>query len=347
MRHAIVLAVLFLAVSSAAAPHGVKAAKAGAQRIPVATTLHFAFYSDFDTNLNDALIAAGLARKKGKPELFHAGDETACFGKLPPSRRAGWEGAVGYYAEIISPVEFGARQQYLLRMQLVGFDGREQKAEDKEFVEIARNFRAVAAPAYRACRWAAQDMMNRAWIRELQPRLAADEDKIAERIQGLYKKRWRKLPMLIDVVETVDWSGANTSWSDEGQGDILIARLPGGLAALELAFHEASHILMDRGDPVRRALEDAAKAADVTLPRELWHVVLFYTTGEAVRRALDARGPSGYTPILYEIFAKGTWGQYRQALEKNWRPYIDGERSLDEAAAALIASLPKPARSVK
>ena len=32
-------------------------------RTPVVTTPHFAFYSDFDTNLNDALIAVGVARK--------------------------------------------------------------------------------------------------------------------------------------------------------------------------------------------------------------------------------------------------------------------------------------------
>jgi hypothetical protein len=50
-----------------------------AQRTPVITTSYFAIYSDFDTNLNDALIAAGLARKKNKPELFRSGEEAACF----------------------------------------------------------------------------------------------------------------------------------------------------------------------------------------------------------------------------------------------------------------------------
>jgi hypothetical protein len=32
----------------------------------------------------------------------------ACFGKLPPSARAAWEGAVSYYAEIISPAPPGS-----------------------------------------------------------------------------------------------------------------------------------------------------------------------------------------------------------------------------------------------
>lgn len=59
-----------------------------AQRTPILATPRFAIYSDFDTNLNDALIAAGRARKKSEPEMFHSGDEKACFEKLPPSARA-------------------------------------------------------------------------------------------------------------------------------------------------------------------------------------------------------------------------------------------------------------------
>ena len=39
------------------------------ERTPILTTPHLTFYSDFDTNLNDALIAAGVAQKQRKPEL--------------------------------------------------------------------------------------------------------------------------------------------------------------------------------------------------------------------------------------------------------------------------------------
>jgi len=310
-----------------------------AQRTPVVTTPHFALYSDFDTNLNDALIAAGLARTKTKPELFRSGAETSCFDKLPPSARAAWDGAVAYYAQIISPVGWSARQQFLIRMQLVGFDADWRGGDATEFVEIARSFRAVATPAYEACRWKVQDEKNRRWIVDLKQALGADEERLASRLEQLYQKRWNTLPILVDVVETVDWSGANTSWGDSGQGDILISSSVQGAPAFETLFHEASHILMDRSAPVRQALEQAAKAVDFRLPNDLWHVVLFYTTGEASRRLLDDRGQSGYTPMLYEIFGRGDWVEYREALEGSWRPYVDGKRSLDEAANDLIAAL--------
>jgi len=316
-----------------------RAPDAAVPRAPVVTTPRFVIYSDFDTNLNDALISAGLARKKKEPELFHSGAEAGCFDKLPPSERAGWDGAVDYYARIISPAEWNAREQFLLRMQLVGFDAEWRTPDGTEFVELARSFRAVAAPAYRLCRWTAQDEQNRRWIAELKTRLDAEEETLAPRLERLYQKRWKSLPILVDVVETVNWSGANTSWSDAGQGDILITSTVAGTPAFETLFHEASHILMDRGDPVRQALDKAAKAAEFRLPSDLWHVVLFYTTGEAVRGLLDERGQKGYTPMLYEIFGRGTWGEYRGALESAWHPYVEGTQTLDEAAARLVAAL--------
>jgi len=69
----------------------------------------------------------------------------------------------------------------------------------------------------------------------------------ASRVEQLYQKRCKSVPILVDVVEAVNWGGANTSWSDAGQGDILISNLPQGTAAFEVLFQEASRLLMDRG----------------------------------------------------------------------------------------------------
>lgn len=312
------------------------------ERTPVVTTPHFAFYSHFDTNLNDALIAAGAARKGGKPELFQSGSEKSCFDRLPPSGRAAWDGAVNYYKEIISPTGSNDRQRYLLRVQLAGFEEDLKDAGARQFVEIARHLRAAAAPAYMACRWAAQDEKNRRWIERLMPQLAAHEQRIAPRLEELYHQRWSPLPIPLDVVETVDWSGANAILRDPAGGHLLISNSYEGLAALEVAFHEASHLLMGRNAPLRQALETAARAADWRLPADLWHVVLFYTTGEAVRRILEDDGRPEYTPMVYAIFDRGAWPGYRKALESTWRPYVHGERPLSDAAAGLIGALRNP-----
>lgn len=315
-------------------------------RAPVATTPHFAFHSDFATNLNDALIAAGAARKRGEPELFHAGAEEPCFGELPPSVRSAWDRAVDYYAEIVSPSDAFDRQQYLLRADLAGFDHDRDDAGDARYVDIARAFRAAASPAYEACRWAAQDAENRRWIEELQPRLAAHEAAIARRLQELYQKRWDGLPIQVDVVETVSWSGANSVFPPPAGGHLLIATSYEGPAALEIVFHEASHGLSLRGDPLMKALADAAEARGVDSPRDLWHVALFYTTGETVRRVLTAAGEPDYTPMLDGIFERGAWLRYRKPIETVWPAYLNGQQTLSEAAAALVeASIAESGKS--
>jgi hypothetical protein len=316
-----------------------------AERTPVSTTPHFAFHSDFDTNLNDALIAAGLARKRSKPELLHSGAEANCFQALPPSTRAAWDKAVDYYAEIVSPARWDGRPQILIRLHLAGFDEELQDAAARQFVEIAKSFRAAATPAYQACRWTAQDQANRRWIEALRPLLKAHEQQASGRLEQLYAKKW-SLPFTVDVVQTVNWAGANSYFPDRGGGHLLISIENESRSAFEVVFHEASHQLIVHDDPLPKALTQAATKKGAQLPGDLTHVVLFYTTGEAVRPILGGNdkteGTAAYRPMLYEIFARGDWTEYRTPLETAWRPCVDGQRSLGEAATALIEALPAP-----
>jgi hypothetical protein len=308
------------------------------ERTPLAETPHFAFYSDFAINLNDALIAAATERRFRRPELFQSGAEESCFSALPPSTRAGWGQAVDYYAEHV--VSSGSdREVYLLRLGLLGWDEDLRDTEDRQFVEITGNIRAAAAPAYEACRWATQDEENRRWINERSEQLATYEGKIALRLEELYQKPLERLPIPVDVVETVNFSGANTILKYPAGGHLLISSSYEELAALEIVFHETSHTLMGRSAPVRVALADAASALDVALPRDLWHVVLFYTTGEAVRSVVEETGDTEYAPMIYEIFDRGTWVEFRDAVESSWPAYLNGERTLSEAASDLMRAI--------
>ena len=57
-------------------------------------------------------------------------------------------------------------------------------------------------------------------------------------------------------------------------------------------------------------LDDTAKANNVTLPRQLWHFVLFYTAGELTTRELRARGVTDY--VMYavkgDVYSRGCAG---------------------------------------
>lgn len=309
-------------------------------RAPVLTMPHFAFFSDLTTNLNDALIVAGRAREGGQPELFHLEPERSCIEALAPSARTGWNLAVDFYAEIVSPGNWSDRPQTLLRLDLAGLEPGRDDPRATGFLTIGRGFLAAATPAYEACRWPAQDAENRRWIDELAPRLKAHEAAIGTRLAELYQVPWHGLPLAVDVVGVAPPLGANTRILTPG-GHILVSSSDSeGDPALEIAFHEASHTLVApwREDPVPAALAAAAESAGISIPRDLWHVVLFFTTGQVVKESLAAAGNEDYHPYVEDLWT-GRWAPLREPVHRVWPAYLRGERSLSEASRDLVQAL--------
>lgn len=298
----------------------------------VAQTPHFALHSDLVTNVHDALLEAGRMREKGKLELFESGAEAECFDGLAPSMRTAWNLAVDYYASVISSRKWSDRQQFLIRLDLAGVKELTRE-QDMRYCGIARSFMAAATPAYQACRWESQDHRNRDWIQSLITQLDAHEDAISRRLAKLYDKPLGGLPIRVDVVETVNWSGATTWMLLPDGGHIVISNVEYGPLSLEYIFHEASHTLMGRNHPVRVALKQAAERTGITLPEDLWHAVLFYMTGETVSHELVEAGEPEYTPMLFE---GNIFSQHHAAMKQAWSAYLDGDRDLDQAAENLL-----------
>lgn len=335
---AVVVAVALLPPAAPGSSFG-----AARERAPVAETAHFTFYSHLATNLNDALIAAALGRRFERVARLRSGPEAECFAALPAAEQAGWEGAVDFYAEIVAPSGNFGGEQGLLRSELGRLAYREVSPEDRRFLDVAGGFLAAARPAYEACRWAEQDAANRRWIDGLTALLADHEEAVARRLEDLYETPFHGLPLPVDVVGAAPPTGASTIILEPG-GHIIVSSLDEpnqGLGALEIVFHEASHTVVAgwRNDPLPRALAAAAEALDVPRPDGLWHALLFYTTGEAVRRILEKAGEPGYTPYLYQGLFERAWPEYQDAIESTWPAYLDGDRTLSQAATDLLRAL--------
>lgn len=108
-----------------------------------------------------------------------------------------------------------------------------------------------------------------------------------------------------------------------------------GMAGFEILFHEASHAL---AGAVFAGIAKECRARDMPIPRDLWHALLFYTTGQMVKRLIEQRGAaSSYTPYAYRygLYDRG-WQDYQRALERYWQPYLDGKVSFDRALSELV-----------
>jgi hypothetical protein len=169
----------------------------------VVTTPHFAFFSDLAANLNDALIAAGRARRFKRQVLFETGPEKACFDKLTAAERAGWTRAVDYFAEIVVPFSIDAREQILFWIELMaGVIGPR--------AAIGPSWRSPGASARRPC-----PLTNAAAGRAGHRRSSLDEHVVA-----LLNVHERALGERLAQVYGTSWVGApyrSTSWRTWGE----------------------------------------------------------------------------------------------------------------------------------
>ncbi|MGH7541195.1 MAG: hypothetical protein ACRELC_09365 [Gemmatimonadota bacterium] len=152
---------------------------------------------------------------------------------------------------------------------------------------------AATVDAYAATRarsllwWAAHDRRNRAWIEAVAPRLDEVEESVIPRLVAAYGGAWPDERIPVDVVAYANAVGAYSTG-----GRLTISSVDRGNAmpqAVELVFHEASHIdPLER--PLRVGLEAAYSAAGGEPPDRLWHDVIFYTSGELTRIVLAGVG---------------------------------------------------------
>lgn len=335
LRRSLVLLTLLWTATSTARAQSELPAIADRGAAWVATTPGFVFHSDFWLGLHDYLygIAGGGPDERGgfDPE------EAACFASVTGAEREGWDAAESFYG-----AEMGARHHRrdplmeAVRHALVGLAPADSADPERDrVIALLRD----AAPAYRHCLWELHDARNRRRIGELAGLLVRHGPELQAELARLYREPWPDAIQL-DVVSYSDYAGANTSSLDH---TTMSSANPStaGFSGLELALHEASHLMFgSRHGAIAEALRAASAALGVEPPDQLWHALSFYTSGEVVARIARAEGDSGFVPYakrqgLFETAFRG----YLDPIERYWRPYLEGRVELEDAMADLVADI--------
>jgi hypothetical protein len=119
----------------------------------------------------------------------------------------------------------------------------------------------------------------------------------------------------------------------------------GGLAALEMLYHEGAHV--QSADALEAAIARRLKATGKSGDSELWHVLLFHTVGAAVADVLERRDGIAYEPYADKVgLMQGPWAEFQPLIEADWKPYLAGRESLDEALDRMVAKLPRNRRHI-
>ncbi|HUR29283.1 MAG TPA: hypothetical protein VM509_13935 [Planctomycetota bacterium] len=274
----------------------------------------FDFHVGFWTNLHQRLYAE---TSRGAP--------LAAEWEADPA----WQEALAAYRAAIPRREF---MTLLMDERLVATARALSAAEDAAHLsaDVDPALAAVlerAAVPYREHGWALDEQQDRAWIRELEPRLAQHGAALAGELERVFRGHFSP-PMRVDVASFAGPVGAYTVLEPT---HITISSTDAalhGLAALEMIFHEASHSLSGPN-------EFAAIAEKEPM---LWHANLFYVVGEVVRRKVDPAYVA-YADVNGLWDRAPGWSRYRGALAAAWSPYFDGKCDRDEVTRALLDAL--------
>lgn len=336
MRASVVTRLLLFTVMMLALP-GDSPAQTDPYPLPV-----FEFHSGFWLNLHHTLYRQ--VRQQRTPVAVPG----ALIGNLSPAEQKAWDAAIAFYAQgYVEKDLLFSLEMVLIKNQLGDFEtcedlaGLKKKTCDAGLPKRLTEALNTAAPVYRAHLWAEHDRANRRWIAAVAPLVRRNGLNLSHRLAEIYETDWPRERIRVDVTAYANSAGAYTTLDPLR---ITVASADArnqGPEALEILFHEASHGISDN---VQAAILRECRQRDKPVPRDLWHALLFYTTGEVIRPAVfssdAATTKAGYVPYaVREGLYKRGWEDYLRVLTQFWQPYLDGKESFDDAIAHMVSAL--------
>jgi hypothetical protein len=311
------------------------------------TSSIFEFHSGFWLNLHDFLYhqarirARQLAGDSNKAATTSPG--MADVEGLTPEQQRTWTSALDYYRNT------WIKRDLVFDEEMVRIKGRlveSEAAADLKGSGLQPELVAAlesAAPIYRAQWWAGQRRDNQTWVKAVTPLVNRFGDTLIGQLTNAYRAKWPGRPIRVDVVRYASWAGAYTTLDPVHITISSTDPRTQGLTALETLFHESSHALAGRSfGAVSEALAREGRAQNKAIPEDLWHALIFYTTGEIVRRTLAKGGVADYSPYAYHygLYARSpAWQKFQSALEQHWQSYLDGKTGFNDAVANLVKAL--------
>ena len=270
----------------------------------------------------------------------------ARFETAPPAALSGddlsrWKKAVETYRAFLG------KRNPIFDRELIGMNAALSETSTPEppgsIPKAALAALEAAMPLYRAVQWEDDDRANRFWIAVAEPMLVSAGDELADAHAKAYALPFPKR-ILVDVSPFAWEFGAYTVGEGESAHVVVSSTDPGyqGFAALEMLMHEPSHAIVAPGSgAIGSDLARASAELGIKPYANLWHALLFYTSGELTRRALGRRGVQNYQPVIANMY-EGPFRGFRKPLETHWQAYLDGRVSREAAIRQILIETAPP-----
>ena len=319
------------------------------EETPAAPLPVFEFHSGFWLNLHHTLYRIARSQRATSSSATSTPANLGISSLSPVEQRV-WSAAISYYSKTYGAQDLTVSlEMILIKNQLGDFEtcedlaGLKKKSCDAGLPAKLTEALDSAAAVYRAHLWQDHDRANRRWIAAVAPLVRRNGLNLSHRLAEIYQTNWPKDRIRVDVASFASSTGAYTTLEPLRVTVSSSDSRNQGPEALEVLFHEASHGI---ADSVEEAIFRECRQREKPIPRDLWHALLFYTTGEVIRPiALNASNSgssssSGYVPYaVREGLYKRGWENYLRILTQYWQPYLDGNVSFDDAIAHMVSAL--------
>jgi hypothetical protein len=291
----------------------------------------FDLHSAFWINLHHYLHALGRSGSPLTESLPAAASAT---------ERDAWDAAVATYRSVYGKRSLLFDAELVKTKLALAQAGSRDSLGAGVVAPLLQKTLTSAAPIYRAHLWSTHDAANRRAIATARELLQKHGAAVASRLAASYDTTWPAQPIRLDFVH--DAGPPGNAYTTNDPTHITIAPgdpRHGGLAFLELMFHEASHgwdaVLM-------KEVDEAARQQNVKSPRDLWHALLFVNAGMITAEALAAAGIPKYELYVdqHKLFA---WmGAWRAPVARHWPAFLAGTISRREAIARIVRDFSAP-----
>jgi hypothetical protein len=242
----------------------------------------------------------------------------------------------------------------LLKDQLGDFEdclellGKKKKTCDAGLPGNIGNVLESVAPIYRKHWWPDHDRNNRRWVARVSPLVREQGVGLSERLAEIYQAKWPKEKIRVEVTAFANSTGAYTTLDPLRVTICSTDPHNQGPSALEVLFHEASHEI---AIPVQNAIARECRQREKPIPRNLWHALIFYTTGEVLAPIMRGTATPGETSSAQKqqpgqipdemraLLTQRGWDDYLQVLSRYWQPYLDGRVTFEDAIAHLVSAI--------
>src|SRR5215813_4777291 len=274
----------------------------GAQDEPPSIPLPvFEFHSGFWLNLHHTLYRQARLQRSSATGA-NAVTTAAGMSNLSAAEVRAWNAALAFYAKAYADKDLTVSlEMILIKNQLGDFEtcedltGVRKKTCDAGLPAQLTQTLESAAPVYRAHLWTDHDRSNRRWITAVAPLVRRSGLDLSHRLAEIYQTPWPRERIRVDVTWFASSTGAYTTQDPLRVTVSATDARNQGPEALEVVFHEASHGI---ADVVQNAIFRECRQREKPIPRDLWHALLFYTTGEVIRPvAFDAAGAASSSSL--------------------------------------------------